>query len=103
MRCSPLLASSDGAKKITSMEGLLKELVRVDISSQEVMETYALIDDHCRANGWCLGKNDLWIAAATRAANAMLLTTDRDFLPLFDDGTIQGQWIDPKAGRYDTN
>jgi tRNA(fMet)-specific endonuclease VapC len=85
-----------GKKKVLSMEGLLKELVRIDISSQDVMEAYASIDDHCRRNGWCLGKNDVWIAAATKAAKALLLTTDKDFLPLFKDGTIRGNWIDER-------
>jgi tRNA(fMet)-specific endonuclease VapC len=39
-------------------------------------------------------KNDLWIAAAARASDAILLTTDRDFdhLPL---ALVKHEFIDP--------
>ncbi|MEY4583456.1 MAG: hypothetical protein RL701_8159, partial [Pseudomonadota bacterium] len=35
--------------------------------------------------------------AAARAANAMLLTTDQHFIPLFPD-TVHGAYIPPTSG-----
>jgi tRNA(fMet)-specific endonuclease VapC len=60
-----------------------------------VVEAYARIDAHCRRLGTPIGENDTWIAAATYATGARLLTTDRDFdhlSPTF----ITREWIDPK-------
>jgi tRNA(fMet)-specific endonuclease VapC len=84
------------SKKVQRMHGLLKEVVTVDISSQEVMNSYARIDDFCRRNGWSLGKNDVWIAASTVAADAHLLSMDKDFLPLMDRGILSGDLVQEK-------
>ena len=88
-----------GQRKLTTMGNLLRELVRIDISSQDVMEAYAEIDCFCFKNGRSVGKNDVWIAAAAKVASARLLTTDKDFISLFDAGIIRGNWVDPHAGR----
>jgi tRNA(fMet)-specific endonuclease VapC len=47
-----------------------------------VLNSSAEIDSWCRQNGVKPGKNDLWIAACAGAADATLLTADRDFDPL---------------------
>jgi predicted nucleic acid-binding protein len=39
--------------------------------------------------------NDVWIAACTSAADATLLTTDRDFDPLVGR-YLDRVWIDPR-------
>jgi hypothetical protein len=39
----------------------------------------------------------MWIAAAARATDATLLTTDRHFIPLFPD-TVRGAYI-PLSSR----
>lgn len=88
-----------GNKRIQRMHGLLKEVVSIDISSQEVMNTYARIDDLCRRNGWSLGKNDVWIAASALAAEAHLLTMDKDFLPLFEKAVLCGDLIPEKPSQ----
>ena len=88
-----------GERKLAAMNKLLREVVRIDIGAQDVMEAYAEIDCFCVRSGCSLGKNDVWIAAATKAADAELLTTDKDFIPLFRNEIVRGVYIDPKAGR----
>ena len=50
-----------------------------DIRPQVVMDRYADIDAFSEKKGRRMGNNDAWIAATTAAADAYLLTTDRDF------------------------
>ena len=71
-----------GEQKLARMRELVAELVVVDVNNDVVLESYAEIDAWCRQNGHRPGKNDLWIAASAVAANATLLTSDRDFDPL---------------------
>jgi len=61
-----------------------RETVIVRISDARVLDAYADLSTLARASGWSLfhGKNDLWVGAAARAAQAHLLTMDTDFLPL---------------------
>ena len=84
-----------GEKKVDQMEALLRELVIVDISSQDVLRTYAEIDLLLEKAGHPIGQNDLWIAATAIKAEAHLLTTDRDFDPLHP-GYLHRTWIDPR-------
>ena len=62
----------------------------MDISDARVIEAYADLSSLAKSNGWAIfhGKNDLWVAAATRIAQATLLTADKDFLPLRDGSHI---------------
>jgi tRNA(fMet)-specific endonuclease VapC len=85
-----------GEKKIDQLEALLRELVVVDISSQDVLRAYAEIDFLLEKAGHPIGQNDLWIAATAMKAEAHLLTTDRDFDPLHP-GYLQRTWIDPRS------
>lgn len=73
-----------GEKKIKAVEGILGELVLVDINVPEIWEAYAEIDFFSRSKGRSMGKNDVWIAAATKVTSATLLTTDKDFDHLAD-------------------
>lgn len=52
---------------------------RVTIDVSDVLEAYALIDTLSKNLGFTMGKNDLWIAAATHVTGATLLTTDADY------------------------
>ena len=60
----------------------LDELVTVDINHPTVIAAYVEIDLLSQAHpdgARNMGKNDLWIAACAKAADATLLTTDGDF------------------------
>jgi predicted nucleic acid-binding protein len=82
------------ALRLSQMDFIVNYFDWVNIDRRSVLESYALIDAHSQSIGRKMGKNDLWIAAATRALGATLLTTDRDFDPIHP-GLIQREWIDP--------
>ena len=66
-----------------SIETMLDALVTVDISDALVVESYAVIYEafkrHPKGSRANVGENDMWIAAATRATGATLLTLDTHF------------------------
>lgn len=84
-----------GAARIERLRELLRELVPVNLNSQPVLERYAEISEFLRRNGRTLSDNDVWIAACASAAEATLLTTDRDFDPLAGQ-YLDRVWIDPR-------
>ncbi len=67
-----------GTPKQAALDALLRELPIADISSDLVIEAYALLDHESRKQGRRMGKNDLWIAVAS-VQEAVVLTTDQDF------------------------
>jgi len=67
-----------GSAKLDSLDELLAELVRVDAGLPDVVRAYAEIYAADRAGGHNTGQNDMWIAATTKAAGAVLLTCDSD-------------------------
>jgi len=69
--------------------------VPVNISSQPVLDRYAEIDTFLKRSGRTVSDNDVWIAACASAADATLLTTDRDFDPLAGQH-LNCVWIDPR-------
>lgn len=73
-----------GAERQRRVEVLWTFTVVIDISDRGVMDAYAETSTLAKKSGWALfrQKNDLWVAAATRATEAHLLTMDQDFLPL---------------------
>jgi tRNA(fMet)-specific endonuclease VapC len=86
--------------KRAKLKDLRKELVAVDVSDARVIAAYADISSLARMNGWGIfhGKNDLWVAAATRVAGATLLTADKDFLPLRDGRHLDVIMLDAMTG-----
>ena len=71
-----------GAAKQRQLEELLAELVVVNLNQGDIVKHYAAIDYYCEKvmkPARPMGQNDLWIAATAAAADAHLLTTDRDF------------------------
>jgi tRNA(fMet)-specific endonuclease VapC len=68
-----------GIAKIDKMEFLLGYLQELPIHSRELVDTYASFDAHLQRSGQKMGKNDLCIAATAGLADAVLLSTDRDF------------------------
>jgi len=78
-----------GKPKIDRFQNLLKKMFVVDVAAQDkdLIKAYATIWNYSKnaLPGKPLGKstgiqhNDVWIAATAKAANAILVTTDRDF------------------------
>ncbi len=87
-----------GQKKLDSLQDMLDELVWIDINRREVVSAYAEIDHFSEAQGFKMGKNDVWIAATAKASGATLLTTDPDFDHL-DGKHITRIWIDPDTRK----
>jgi predicted nucleic acid-binding protein len=67
-----------GTDKLNSLDEILAELVRVDAGLPDVVKAYAEIYAADQAGGHNTGQNDMWIAATTKAAGAVLLTCDTD-------------------------
>ena len=88
-------------KKTASLEGLLSELVLIDINNSEILAAYAELDVASQRHtdgARNMGKNDLWIASAAKVTGATLLTTDRDFDHLHPT-KLTRIWVDPKSGK----
>lgn len=69
-----------GRSKLELLDQILAELVRVDAGLPDIVLAYAEIYVADRAGGHNTGQNDMWIAATTKAAGAVLLTCDVDCL-----------------------
>ena len=84
-----------GEGKRRFFAGMLDTLVVVDINHQSVLEAYVQLYVVSRKAGSAIRQsNDLWIAATAKAASAVLLTTDRDFL-VFQTGDVAVQYLGP--------
>ena len=85
-----------GPTKRAALASRLVHFRRVDINDPPILTTYGDIDAWSQAHGHKMGKNDLWIAAASRVRSATILTTDRDFDHLH--GTwVDREWVDPSS------
>jgi len=83
-----------GAAKIAALEELFEDFVIVDLSD-EILELYAHLDTYLVRTGNPIQQNDIWIAATAIASGAHLLTTDKDFDPLYP-AYLDRTWIDPQ-------
>lgn len=84
-----------GEAKRNALDAAFRSLTVVNISHPMVIDAYVKLDLHARFHplgARRMGKNDLWIAATAVAANAFLLTTDKDFECLIPSH-VQGQVI----------
>lgn len=79
-----------GSQKLQQISTYLSKLIIIDISSGDLdlLKAYAEIDAFSKGklpgqslgtSAITMGKNDLWIAATAKVANASLLTVDSDF------------------------
>lgn len=91
-----------GKRKKRVIENLLKKFVKIDINIESIIDRYAEIDAFSQGNleerrsnfsARNMGKNDLWIAAASSVYDLILLTTDKDFSHL-DNEYLQLEYID---------
>lgn len=87
-----------GQDKLSILDALLREIVVVDIHIQKVLERYSEIKAYAKESGLAIGDNDTWIAATTSVADAVLLTSDRDFNPLHGK-FITREFVDPESLR----
>jgi len=87
-----------GNRKKEQMHFFLQYFWRVAIDTEDVFESYAMLDAFSESIGHSMGKNDLWIAAVAHATGATLVTTDNDFNHLQSD-FLSVNWIDPEAFR----
>ena len=71
-----------GPAKAAALEDLFENLVVVDFSD-EILDLYAEVDFFLRRSGKPIEQNDMWIAATAISSGAHLLTTDKDFDPLY--------------------
>jgi predicted nucleic acid-binding protein len=86
--------SNWSAAKTDLLEDLLGDL-QVTAISDDVADLYAEVDVFLRRAGKSIEQNDMWIAATAIASGAHLLTTDRDFDPLYP-AHLDRTWIDPQ-------
>ena len=68
-----------GDRKTDDMRYMLGFFRSVSIERPDAMDAYAAIDFLAKTQGIKMGKNDLWIAAATYITGSILVTTDKDF------------------------
>jgi predicted nucleic acid-binding protein len=88
-------AGNWGAAKRQALDKAFRSLTIVNINHPSVIDAYVQLDLHARAHpqgARNMGKNDLWIAATAVAAQAVLLTTDKDFAFLIPT-PVQGHVI----------
>jgi tRNA(fMet)-specific endonuclease VapC len=85
-----------GIDRLSKLDGLLNELVRLPSSEPEVVSAYAELFAHQLRKGLKIGENDLWIAASARAVDAIVLTCDTDFKKL-DPQMVKYEYFDPKT------
>lgn len=75
------------AYRIGKLKELLDTYLQIRIDNESMVNTYSIIDEFGRKSpnslrqttSRCMGKNDLWIAAAATIYNASLATLDGDF------------------------
>ncbi|GAB4406461.1 MAG: hypothetical protein OHK0039_08220 [Bacteroidia bacterium] len=81
------LQQGHGMRKIAQLESLLNSMTIIHTNS-DIIEAYVEIDAFSQGKHPSrpletshrnMGKNDLWIAATAKVANATLLTFDKDF------------------------
>jgi tRNA(fMet)-specific endonuclease VapC len=84
-----------GKQKLDQMHFLLGFFRRVPIEQANVLQAYATIDAYSESIGQPMGKNDVWIAAATYITGARLITTDTDFDHL-QPSFFPRDWIEPE-------
>lgn len=71
-----------GDRKVAELHRLLRTLVRISAGEATVVQAWVEIAAAQMDAGQKIDQNDLWIAATARAAGAVLIACDGDFLRL---------------------
>ena len=90
-----------GDARTAALNAILTSLVTLDLNDPAILEAYVAVDQAGLAatgGSRALSNNDMWIAATARAAGAVLLTSDKDFLHL-DPSVCRVEYIDPRSAR----
>ncbi|HEY0970895.1 MAG TPA: PIN domain-containing protein [Gemmatimonadales bacterium] len=82
-----------GLRKRQQLEELVSELVVVPHDG-DVLERYGTLGAFLDDCGKPIPQNDMWIAAAAAARDAVLLTTDTDFDALHEADLVERVFID---------
>jgi predicted nucleic acid-binding protein len=88
-----------GDKKRQALSEMLGDLVTLDLNDRSIIDAYVEVDRKNLAHPKgtrVLSDNDKWIAATARAAVAVLLTTDQDFIHLNPD-VCAVHYVDPTS------
>ena len=88
-----------GDAKLEALDLLLAELVRVDAGHPDIVQAYADIFAVDQSGGHNTGQNDMWIAASTKAAGAVLLTCDSDCIWMSPDIVVVEHVLTVKSGE----
>ncbi|PYX01612.1 MAG: hypothetical protein DMG89_00810 [Acidobacteria bacterium] len=94
-----------GEKKRQALSEMLGDLVTLDLNDRSIIEAYVEVDKKNRSHpkgARVLSDNDKWIAATSRAASAVLLTTDQDFIHLNPD-VCTAHYVDPRSRLPQSN
>lgn len=83
-----------GGARLEALEELFGDLIIVDLTD-EILEIYAEMDAFLERSGKPIQQNDVWIAATAAVTGSHLLTTDKDFDPLYP-AYLDRTWIDPQ-------
>ena len=86
-----------GITKIQYLQNFLLNLLTIDISNEDIYNAYADLDNFARLHGFSIGKNDLWIAAAAKVTNSVLITGDKDF-DVFSNAKLSRILVDITTG-----
>ena len=86
-----------GRTKLKVLDEILAELVRVDAGLPDIVQAYAEIYAADQAGGHNTGENDMWIAATTKAAGAVLLTCDHDCVWM-NPGSVAVEYVPTVKG-----
>lgn len=86
-----------GDRKLADLARLCRSFVRVSAGEPEVVQAWVEIAAAQTDAGQTIDHNDLWIAATARAAGAILITCDGDFLRL-RRGLVSYCHIDQNTG-----
>lgn len=85
--------------KRSSLNSILDSMVTIDLNDPAILDAYVAIDEanlKAEKGARVLSNNDMWIAATACAAEAFLLTTDKDFLHL-NPRICKVEYIDPNS------
>lgn len=87
-----------GDRKVAELQRLPRTLVRISAGEPDVVQAWVEIAAAQTDAGQTIDHNDLWIAATARAAGAILITCDGDFLRL-RPGLVSYCHIDQNTGE----